>query len=190
MCLVIGETGVGKSTHVNNILGKEVAPVGNSTESMTPTAGKYRDEVNGMPVVLYDTPGLGDSQCGASDPEEDLPTGKSWYIPLWLGVLFVLSPKAASAFIGIHHSNVIIDNDEQHSSAVEVPSLYSIVANASHWWQESHMCIHRYVSLLLINMSFNRNCSSSFLKSLKILQPQLHSYSALLPSVRNHSCNV
>ena len=251
--LVIGETGVGKSTLVNNILGKEVAPVGDSTESMTPTVVKYRDEVNGMPVVLYDTPGLGDSQCGAdeqhlkqisdlldsgavhitvycikmtetrmraslirtfkeytqigidwkfvvfaltfadvlpyprgaksdshqkakyfvertqqwkqcisetlatkvgidatvaqcikvypstSDPEEDLPTGKSWYIPLWLGVLSVLSPEAASAFFGIHHSNIIIDDDEQHCPAVEVPSLHSTVANEPLTARESHV---------------------------------------------------
>ena len=57
-----------------------------------------------------------------SDPEEALSTGKLWYIPLWLGVFSILSPEAASAFIGIHHSNIIVDNEEQEPAAVdEVP---------------------------------------------------------------------
>ena len=65
-----------------------------------------------------------------SDPEEALPTGKLWYIPLWLGVLSVLSPEAASAFIGIHHNNIIVDNEEQEPPAVvEVPRLHSLVAD-------------------------------------------------------------
>ena len=65
--LVIGETGAGKSTLVNNLLGKNVAPVGSDTESMTPSIVEYSGEVNGMPVVLYDTPGLEDSRCDANE---------------------------------------------------------------------------------------------------------------------------
>lgn len=243
--LVIGETGVGKSTLVNNLLGKDVAPVDSDTESVTSSVVEYSGEVNGMPVLLYDTPGLEDSrwstdeqhlkqikkllnsravhiiiycikmtetrirasiirtfqeysQAGidwklvvfaltfadalplprdakcdsyqkevyflkrtqqwrhsieetlttkleidaqivqgikvypsTSDPKETLPTGKSWYIPFWLGVLSVLSPEAASAFIGIHHNNIIIDDDKQESPTVEVPSFHSPVADAS-----------------------------------------------------------
>ena len=40
-----------------------MAPVGSDTESMTPSTVEYSGEVNGMPVVLYDTPGLEDSRC-------------------------------------------------------------------------------------------------------------------------------
>ena len=241
---MIGETGAEKSTLVNNLLRKDVAPVGSDTESVTPSIVEYPGEVNGMPVVLYDTPGLEDSRCSTdeqnlkqikkllnskavhiiiycmkmtetrirasisrtlqeysqigidwklvvfaltfadvlpyprgarhdscqkemyflqrtqqwkhslvetltskvgidvhiaqgvkvypttSDPEEALPTGKSWYIPLWLGVLSVLSPEAASAFIGIHHNNIIVDMEEQEPTAVvEVPRLHSPAAD-------------------------------------------------------------
>ena len=240
--LVIGETGAGKSTLVNNLLGKDVAPVGSDTESVTPSVVEYPGEVNGMPVVLYDTPGLEDSRCSTdaqnlkqikkllnskavhiiiycikmtetrirasisrtlqeysqigidwklvvfaltfadvlpyprgarhdsyqkemyflqrtrewkhslvetltskvgidvhiaqgvkvypttSDPEEALPIGKSWYIPLWLGVLSVLSPEAASAFIGIHHNNIMI-GDDKPESPMQAPNLQCYVAD-------------------------------------------------------------
>ena len=65
--LVIGETGAEKSTLVNNLLRKDVAPVGFDTESVTPSIVEYPGEVNGMPVVLYDTPGLKDSRCDVDE---------------------------------------------------------------------------------------------------------------------------
>ena len=60
--LVIGETGVGKSTLINNLLGDEVAGVGHKVESRTSVVAHYIGEIEGVPVKLYDTPGLGDSR--------------------------------------------------------------------------------------------------------------------------------
>ena len=58
--LVIGRTGVGKSTLINNLLGKEVASVGHTLQSETPTVNPHEGTVEGVPIVVYDTPGLGD----------------------------------------------------------------------------------------------------------------------------------
>ena len=60
--LVIGVTGVGKSTLINNLLGEPVAAVGYSVESATSLIGQYIGEINKVPVLVYDTPGLGDSR--------------------------------------------------------------------------------------------------------------------------------
>ena len=58
--LMIGRTGVGKSTLINNLLGKEVANVGHTLRSETPTVNPHEGTVEGVPIVVYDTPGLGD----------------------------------------------------------------------------------------------------------------------------------
>ena len=58
--LVTGRTGVGKSTLINNLLGNEVASVGYTLQSETPTLCPYEVTEEGVPIVVYDTPGLGD----------------------------------------------------------------------------------------------------------------------------------
>ena len=59
--LIIGETGSGKSTLVNNLLGEQVAEVGYGVESETSTIKEYSSTIQGIPVTLLDTPGLQDS---------------------------------------------------------------------------------------------------------------------------------
>ena len=65
--LVIGETGTGKSTLINNLLGKEVAPVGHTMESETLRVTPHEVAVEGVPVVVYDTPGLNDTREGEDE---------------------------------------------------------------------------------------------------------------------------
>ena len=73
--LVIGETGTGQSTLINNLLGKEVAPVGHSMKSETLRLTPHEVAVEGVPVVVYDTPGLDDAN--GEDEEKHLEDMKS-----------------------------------------------------------------------------------------------------------------
>lgn len=55
--LIIGETGSGKSTLINNLLGKEMAEAGHDLTAGTTDIKRYTAEVRGVPICLYDTPG-------------------------------------------------------------------------------------------------------------------------------------
>ena len=59
--LITGKTGTGKSSLVNAIIGKEVAKVGKSLDPETSIVSSYKTEVDGVEVVVWDSPGLQDS---------------------------------------------------------------------------------------------------------------------------------
>jgi ribosome biogenesis GTPase A len=58
--LLIGRTGVGKSSIINSLMGEQVAPT-DEFEPKTVTVDEYTFEHNGHSFVLIDTPGLCDA---------------------------------------------------------------------------------------------------------------------------------
>ena len=60
--LVVGKTGIGKSTLINNIFGKKLAQPGSKLESKTKTVEVISDSINSTEVDICDTPGFRDGQ--------------------------------------------------------------------------------------------------------------------------------
>ena len=60
--LVVGKTGIGKSTLINNIFDKELAQPGGKLDSKTKTVEVISDSINGTEVDICDTPGFRDAQ--------------------------------------------------------------------------------------------------------------------------------
>jgi len=62
--VVFGETGAGKSSLINLIVGKDVAETSSNAMGCTFESKSYEVEVEGIPLVLWDTSGLNEGEKG------------------------------------------------------------------------------------------------------------------------------
>ena len=66
--LVVGRTGVGKSSLINSIVGSRVAQAG-EFEPTTAAVHLYEGSINGSPILLVDTPGFADAHLVAGQDQ-------------------------------------------------------------------------------------------------------------------------
>ncbi|MCV3213991.1 50S ribosome-binding GTPase [Plectonema radiosum NIES-515] len=59
MLLLVGRTGVGKSSTVNSLMGEKIAKVGDD-EATTVEVKAYDRKINDVNFTVFDTPGLCD----------------------------------------------------------------------------------------------------------------------------------
>ena len=65
--LVTGKTGQGKSTLINGLLGASFAREGAGAARCTTEVEVYKKEINGVPVVVFDSPGLQDNMSNEDE---------------------------------------------------------------------------------------------------------------------------
>ena len=70
--IVTGKTGVGKSTLVNGLVGREVAKEGDTLRPETTEVSSHIANVNGVDVTVWDTPGLQDGMENEDKYIEDM----------------------------------------------------------------------------------------------------------------------
>ncbi|PAX51620.1 GTPase [Brunnivagina elsteri] len=74
--VLAGRTGVGKSSTVNKLLGREVAKVG-KFEATTMSVEPYEHKINGIKITIVDTPGLCDDLEETGNDQQYLDLMKS-----------------------------------------------------------------------------------------------------------------
>ncbi|KAK0897901.1 hypothetical protein LTR02_010448 [Friedmanniomyces endolithicus] len=116
---VMGETGSGKSSFINRILGEEAARVGHTLLSETASIQSYSVSISGRIITLVDTPGFNDTFRSETDVLRDI---SDWlastyrsHLQLLSGIIYlhgIDSPKMpGSAFRNLKMFEALVGSD-------------------------------------------------------------------------------
>jgi GTPase SAR1 family protein len=146
--IVFGESGVGKSSVINMLMGEPVAAVSNEAAGCTYKSNKFRTTIDGREVMLYDTAGLDEAEAGTVSPERAIQNLRSLVKDLKTVNLLVYCIR------GIRFRTIVADNYNIFRNTIcgsnrKVPIVLVITGlenedNMDDWWENNKEYFDQY----------------------------------------------
>lgn len=146
--IVFGESGVGKSSLINMLMGEPVAAVSNQAVGCTFASNKFRANIGNREVMLYDTAGLNEAEAGTVSPERAIQNLRSLVRSLKTVDLLVYCIR------GIRFRKIVADNYNKFRNTIcggdgKVPIVLVITGlenevSMDDWWDHNHAYLTRY----------------------------------------------
>ncbi|OAX42324.1 P-loop containing nucleoside triphosphate hydrolase protein [Rhizopogon vinicolor AM-OR11-026] len=137
--IVFGDTGVGKSSVINMLMGEPVAAVSNQAVGCTYESTKYRATIAHQEVMLYDTAGLNEAEAGTDSPQQAIQNLRSLVEDIKTVNLLVYCIR------GRRFRKIVADNYNMFCKTIcgsKVPVVLVITGlenedNMDDWWKEN-----------------------------------------------------
>ena len=146
--IVFGESGVGKSSVINMLVGEPVATVSNQATGCTFASTKFRATINNQELMLYDTAGLDEADAGTVSPEQAIQNLRSLVTELTTVNLLVYVIR------GTRFRKIVSDNYHMframiHGGDRNVPVVLVITGleneeNMDDWWEDNKAYLAQY----------------------------------------------